>query len=159
MKNITMIAAVGKNLELGYDNQLLWRIPEDMRFFRQATMHKPILMGRKTWESLPGLLPGRKHYVLTRGNLDLEGVTCFCSLDEVLTFASRSLDEVMVIGGASVYEEMLPYADKLILTEVSDSLRADCYFPSFSKEDWNQELLGTYQEGELTYKRLVYKRK
>ena len=99
MKNITMIAAIGKNYELGKNNQLLWHLKGDMKFFKEMTMHKPIIMGRKTLESLPGLLPGRKHLVLTSQNLDLpDQVLVFHSLSSLLNYISRYPDEVLVIG-------------------------------------------------------------
>ena len=160
MKNISMIAAIGKNRELGYQNRLLWHLKEDMRFFRDQTFGHPIVMGRKTLESLPGLLSGRDHYVLSRQSLEVpEGVVVFHSIPEVLEFAESYPDDVMVIGGAKVYEEMLPYADKLILTEIDDSKLADCYFPEFSQNDFERVELGSFMEQGVSYKHLVYTRK
>ena len=160
MKNISMIAAIGKDRELGYQNRLLWHLKEDMRFFRDQTLGHPIVMGRKTLESLPGLLSGRDHYVLSRQSLEVpEGVVVFHSIPEVLEFAESYPDDVMVIGGAKVYEEMLPYADKLILTEIDDSKLADCYFPEFSQDDFDRVELGNYMEQGVSYKHLVYTRK
>ena len=116
MKNITMIAAVGKNLELGKDNDLIWHFKEDMKFFKENTINKPIVMGMKTLESLPHLLPKRTHIVLTRQNKKLDnGIIIVHSVDELLDYIKRYDDEVMIIGGASVYKEMLEYSDKLIL--------------------------------------------
>ena len=160
MKNISMIAAIGKDRELGYQNRLLWHLKEDMRFFRVQTLGHPIVMGRKTLESLPGLLSGRDHYVLSRQSLEVpEGVVVFHSIPEVLEFAEGYPDDVIVIGGAKVYEEMLPYADKLILTEIDDSKLADCYFPEFSQDDFDRVELGNYMEQGVSYKHLVYTRK
>ena len=161
MKNITMIAAVGKNLELGKNNGLIWHIKEDLQFFKQQTMGKPIVMGRKTLESLPKLLPGRQHIVLTRQNLDLpEQVLIVHSKEELLEYVKAHEEEVMIIGGASIYKEMLPDADKLILTEIdAEDKEADAYFPSFNKDEWDREVLSTHTETQPTYKHLVYKRK
>ena len=108
MKNITMIAAVGKNLELGKDNDLIWHFKEDMKFFKENTINKPIVMGMKTLESLPHLLPKRTHIVLTRQNKKLDnGIIIVHSVDELLDYIKRYDDEVMIIGGASVYKEII----------------------------------------------------
>ena len=97
MKNITMIAAVGKNLELGKDNDLIWHFKEDMKFFKENTINKPIVMGMKTLESLPHLLPKRTHIVLTRQNKKLDnGIIIVHSVDELLDYIKRYDDEVMI---------------------------------------------------------------
>lgn len=159
MKNITMIAAVGKNLELGKNNDLIWHFKEDMKFFRDQTMGKPMIMGIKTLESLPKLLPGRKHIVLTSRNLELDpAILVVHSIDELLEKVSE-YPEVMVIGGASIYKQMLDYSDKLILTEIDAEADADVYFPTFNKEDWNYEIVGECEEENVSYKHLVYTRK
>ena len=159
MKNITMIAAVGKNLELGKNNDLIWHFKEDMKFFRDQTMGKPMIMGIKTLESLPKLLPGRKHIVLTSRNLELDpAILVVHSIDELLEKVS-DYPEVMVIGGASIYKQMLEYSDKLILTEIDAEADADVYFPTFNKEDWNYEIVGECEEENVSYKHLVYTRK
>ena len=108
MKNVTMIAAVGKNLELGKDNKLLWHLPEDLKFFKEQTMGKPIVMGKRTLDSLPRLLPGRLHLVLTHQEIEPnEQIKVFRSIDSLVDFISTLDQEVMVIGGAQVYKEML----------------------------------------------------
>ncbi len=161
MKNITMIAAVGKNLELGKNNNLIWHIKEDLQFFKEQTMGKPIVMGRKTLESLPKLLPGRKHIVLTRQNIDLdERILVVHSKEELLDYIKSHKEEFMIIGGASIYKEMLPDADKLILTEIdAEDKDADAYFPSFNKEEWDRVELSSHTEATPHYKHLVYTRK
>ncbi|MDY5875106.1 MAG: dihydrofolate reductase [Bacilli bacterium] len=160
MKNITMIAAVGKNLELGKDNDLIWHFKEDMKFFKENTINKPIVMGMKTLESLPHLLPKRTHIVLTRQNKKLDnGIIIVHSVDELLDYIKRYDDEVMIIGGASVYKEMLEYSDKLILTEIDATHDADVYFPSFNKEEWDSKVVGEQEENNIKYKHLVYTRK
>ena len=159
MKNITMIAAVGKNLELGKNNDLIWHFKEDMQFFKEQTMGKPIIMGMKTLESLPKLLPGRKHIVLTRQHKELDPeVLVVHSIDELLE-SIKGYPEVMVIGGASVYKQMLDYSEKLILTEIEAEAEADVYFPSFDKTEWDSEVVGEHTENEISYKHLVYTRK
>lgn len=160
MKNITMIAAVGKNLELGRNNDLIWRFKEDMKFFREQTMGKPMVMGYNTFLSLPGILPGRKHIVLSFEKLDLgEGVEVVTSMDELLD-SIIEYPEVMIIGGASIYKQMLEHSNKLILTEVdAEAKDADVYFPKFNKNDWTKEVLSEQVEDDIKFKHLVYTRK
>ena len=134
MKNLTIIAAVGKNLELGKDNKLIWHFKEDMQFFRDNTINKPIVMGMNTLKSLPKLLPKRTHIVLTRQNKDLDpSIIVVHSIDELLDYVEKYKDEVMVIGGASIYQ--------------------------FDKNDWNSEVIGEHDENNIKYKHLVYTRK
>ncbi|MBP5679255.1 MAG: dihydrofolate reductase [Bacilli bacterium] len=159
MKNITMIAAVGKNLELGKNNDLIWHFKEDMKFFKEQTMGKPVVMGYKTLESLPKLLPGRKHIVLTRRNLELDPAILVVHSVEELLEKVRDIPEVMIIGGATVYQEMLAYSDKLILTEIDAESDADVYFPSFNKKEWDSQVIGECEENSISYKHLVYTRK
>ena len=161
MKNITMIAAVGKNLELGKNNDLIWHLKEDMKFFKEQTMGKPIVIGRKTFESLPKLLPGRKHIILTKQDLDLpEEVLFFHDKEELLEYIKDYKDEVMIIGGASIYKEFLEDSNKLILTEIdAEDSTAEAYFPEFNKEEWNKELLKEIDDEEIKYKHIVYTRK
>lgn len=158
MNKITLIAAIGKNRELGLNNQLIWRIPEDLRFFKENTINKTIVMGLNTFNSLPHMLPKRKHIVLTSKNLEIEDVIIVHSLDELLEYISN-LEEVMIIGGASIYSQLINYADELLLTEIDDSKEADAYFPDFDKNDWESKVIGQYQYEDIKYKRLVYKRK
>lgn len=159
MNNITMIAAIGKNRELGKNNDLIWHFKEDMKFFRNETMGKPILMGIKTLESLPKLLPGRKHIVITSKKRDLpEEVRVVHSIEEALEIC-KEYDEVMVIGGASVYSQMYNYCDKMILTEIDAESDADVYFPEFEKDEWNREIIGEQEEDNISYKHVVYTRK
>lgn len=161
MKNISMIAAVGKNLELGKNNHLIWPLKEDLKFFKQQTIKKPIIMGMKTLQSLPKLLPERKHIVLTRQNISLpEEIILIHSKEELLKYIENNPEEYMVIGGASIYSQMLEYSDKLILTEIdAEDKEADAYFPVFNKEEWNQEILSSNRENNISYKHLIYTRK
>ena len=161
MKNITMIAAVGKNLELGKNNDLIWHFKEDLSFFRDQTINKPVVMGMKTLKSLPKLLPKRKHIVLTRQNVELpEEIVVIHSKEDLLKYIEEYGEEVMIIGGASVYEQMLEYSEKLILTEIdAEDKEADCYFPAFNKDEWNQEVVSSHTENDINYKHLVYTRK
>lgn len=160
MKNITMIAAVGKNLELGKDNELLWRIPEDLQFFKQQTVGKKIVMGKKTLDSLPGLLPKRTHIVLTHQEIEpSERLIVFHDITELKAYLQQLREEVMIIGGAQIYQQFIDDADKLVLTEIDGEKEADVYFPSFDKNEWNQEVLCEHQHEDIKYKHLVYTRK
>lgn len=160
MKNITMIAAIGQNNELGKDNKLLWNLPEDLQFFRQQTMGKPIVMGKKTLDSLPRLLPGRLHLVLTHQEVEeSDQVKVFRDIDSLVEFIQTLDQEVMVIGGAQVYNQMIALSDKMLLTEVEATTEADVYFPPFDKEEWDCLELCHHQEGDIKYKHLSYTRK
>ncbi len=163
MKNVTMIAAIGKNNELGKNNDLIWKFKEDMQFFKEQTMGKTMAMGYKTFYSLRGgkPLPGRKHIVLTSRNLEENPqIIIVRSLEELLKYIEEYKEEVMIIGGASIYKAMLEYADKLVLTEIdAEDKEADAFFPEFNKEEWNNEILSEHEENNIKYKHLVYKRK
>lgn len=160
MINLTLIAAIGSHYELGKDNQLIWHIPGDMKFFKEHTIHKPIVMGSKTLESLPKLLPNRKHLVLTHRNLVLpEEVVVFHNLSDLLDYVDTTNQETMVIGGAQVYKELLPYANKMLLTKIDQTASADAYFPEFDVDEWNEKVLSEHQYENLSYKHLVYTRK
>ncbi len=160
MKNITLIAAIGKNNELGKNNHLIWHIPEDLKFFRSQTENKLIVMGLNTLNSLPKLLQNRTHLVLTHQNLpQTEQVMVFHKKEDLLNFISIANQEVMVIGGASIYRQFLDYADKMVLTRIDKSAPADCYFPKFSLNDWDETILSSYEYNNIKYKHLVYTRK
>ncbi len=138
MSRITLIAAVGPNLELGRDGGLVYNIKADMRHFKDTTMGHPIIMGRKTFESFPkGALPGRRNIVITRNrDYTAPGIETAASLDEAITLASSTADEIMIIGGGAVYAEAIARADRLILTEVDDPCPdADTLFPEY-RADW-----------------------
>ena len=160
MAKITMIAAVGKNNELGKDNKLLWHLPEDLKFFKEQTIGKKVILGRKTLESLKKLLPGRKHLVLTHNNLEeSEWLQVFNNTDDLIEYLKGIDEEVMVIGGAKIYQEFLPYATKLIITEIEEEAPADAYFPKINKEDWQKEVLCTHSYNNIDYKHIIYTRK
>ena len=160
MKNISMIAAIGKNNELGKNNDLIWHIKEDLQFFKEQTMGKPVVMGIKTLESLPKLLPGRKHIVLTRRNLELDpSILIMHSKEELLEYALTHKEELMIIGGSSIYNQMIDEADTMYLTEIDAEAEADCYFPEFNKEEWESTILCEHNDNDQKYKHLVYKRK
>ncbi len=135
---INIIACVDANNAIGYKNQLLFHIPEDMKRFRTLTIGHTILMGRKTFESLPhGALPNRRNIVVSHQNIQLENCEVFPSIKQALDACQD--DVVFVIGGSSIYEQTLQLADKIYLTQVeSASAYADTFFPEFHKEEWDE---------------------
>jgi len=138
VSELVLIAGVARNRAIGRDNQLLWHLPEDMAHFKALTLGHPVIMGRKTWDSLPAKfrpLPGRRNLVLTRqAGLQLDGAEVLGSLDEALTACAGSA-QVFVIGGAQIYADALPQADRLELTEVqADFADADSFFPAWDPQ-------------------------
>lgn len=159
MKNITIIAAVGKNYELGKDNRLIWHLPEDLKFFKEQTINKPIVMGKNTLDSLPKLLPNRLHLVLTHQNIEEnDQLKVFHTKEKLLEYINN-LEEVMIIGGAKIYEEFIEYATKIILTEIDQEYDADVYFPKFNKDEWYTTELSTHIQDGVKYKHILYEKK
>lgn len=156
---LTIIASKGKNNELGYNNDLIWKFKEDMNFFKINTMNKQIVMGRNTLESLPKLLEGRKHLVLTRKELNDINITTFPNIQFFLEYAEELDEEIMVIGGASIYEELLPYSNKMLLTEIDAEAKADTFFPEINEDDWIRQELSSHKENNIKYKHVLYKKK
>ena len=155
-----MIAAIGKNRELGKNNSLIWSIPEDLKFFRDNTIGKTIVMGLNTLKSLPKMLPNRKHVVLAPEGTKLDDeIVLFHNLDELIKYITSLNEEVMIIGGAMVYSQMIKYADKMILTEINCESEADVYFPEFSLNDWDREVISNHNLGDIKYSHVVYERK
>ena len=158
--NYTIIAAVGKNKELGVDNHLIWNLPQDLKFFKEKTTGRTIIMGRKTFESLPRMLPKRHHIVLTRSSSLPEEVEVFDSVESLLEKYKDSSEEMFIIGGASLYNEFLNIANKMYLTEIEATYdKADTYFPNFNPLDWESEVIAENEDNGITYKHVLYKRK
>ncbi|MGB2079309.1 MAG: type 3 dihydrofolate reductase [Vibrio sp.] len=134
---ISMIAAMAHNRVIGIENQMPWHLPADFAWFKQQTMGKPVVMGRKTYESIGRPLPGRLNIVISRNpDLAIEGVTCVTSLEQAFT-AAADCDELMVIGGGSIYQAFLEKAHRLYLTYVDAKLDGDTQFPDWG-ENWQQ---------------------
>ena len=136
---VNIIAAVACNRAIGYGNKLLYWLPDDLKRFKALTSGHTIIMGRNTYESLPkGALPNRRNIVLSRTVRELPGCELFGSLDEALANCKPD-EDIYIIGGASVYEQAMPKADRLLLTEVNDTpANADAFFPDYS-EGWTEE--------------------
>ncbi|MEN8177118.1 MAG: dihydrofolate reductase [Pseudomonadota bacterium] len=135
---ISLIWAMAENRVIGRDNKLPWRLSADLKHFKALTQGKPILMGRKTWESLPGLLPNRPHFVVTRDmSYQASGCTVVHSIEEALV-AVMDAREVMVVGGAHFYAQMLPHAHRLYMTLVHAEVEGDACFPEFELSKWRE---------------------
>ena len=159
-----LIAGLGRNREIGRDNGLLWHLPGDLPRFKALTMGHAVIMGRKTWDSLPERfrpLPGRRNIVLSRQPaLQLAGAEVFRSLDEALA-ACAGDDTVFVIGGAQIYAQALPLADRLELTEVeADFPDADAFFPAWDRDAFVEEARASHVSAEgWRYDFVTYQRK
>ena len=156
---ISLIAAVGKNNELGLDNHLIFNIPGDLKFFRNTTIGKTVIMGRKTYESIGKPLPKRINIVVSNSLKETDGITIINSFEEVLEKYLNSEEEVFIIGGESLYNYFINYAQNIYLTKVYANAIADKYFPSFDENNYNQTLLGENKENNLEYKHILYRRK
>jgi len=127
---------MARNRVIGRDNKLPWHLPADLRHFKELTLGKPIVMGRKTWESLPGLLPDRRHIVVTRRqDYVAQGAETAADLDAAIALAGN-VDEIMIVGGATLYAEALPVADRLYVTLVDAEIDGDACFPDFDMGAW-----------------------
>jgi len=135
---ISMIAAMAANRVIGKDNKMPWHIPEELGHFKRITMGKPIVMGRNTFESIGRPLPGRKNIVVsTNRSLVIEGVTVVHSVEEAIS-AGDNCDELMIIGGARLYEQMLSHVDCLYLTQIDLETPGDAYFPDYNQYQWHR---------------------
>lgn len=132
---LSLIAAMDNNRLIGRDNDLPWHLPADLQHFKSVTMNKPILMGRKTYDSIGRPLPGRQNIVITRNDIKIEGVTVVNSIDEAIS-AAKDAEEVMVIGGSSIYELVLPEVQRMYLSFVEGEFEGDAWFPEFDENEW-----------------------
>ena len=153
--NICLIAARGRNNVIGNEGDLPWRLKGDLGFFKTATMGCPILMGRKTWESLPFRpLKGRDNIVMTRDwTYDAPGARVYSSFPAAINAARaiatrQGAPNVFVIGGAAIYNLALPYADTIFMTEVDAAPEGDVFFPELGADSWHSETLETHTAGE-----------
>ena len=150
---LVLVAAVARNGVIGGDNKLLWRIPGDLKYFKRRTMGRPMLMGRKTFESIGKPLPGRTSIVVTRDrSFSHEGGLVTHSLDEGITLADRigreqGAAEIAVIGGAEIYRQIMDRASVLALTEVDLAPEGDAFFPSFDRSEWREVFREPHEKG------------
>lgn len=157
--SLSIIAAVGRNLELGKNNDLIWHFKQDMKFFKETTTGHTVIMGRKTFESLPKALPNRLNVVITSDkNYNAENAVVVSSVDEAMKYCEN--DEAFIIGGGQIYKEFLPFSDKLYLTEIEDTCNdADTYFPAFDKEKYNRTVIKSTDENGTAFSHILYEKK
>lgn len=157
--NINLIAAIGKNNELGKNGDLIWKIKEDMKFFKETTINHPVVMGRLTFESLPKVLPNRKNIVISSSQINNSEIEIYKSIKEFLECYNNCREDIFIIGGASIYREFIKVANKMYLTLIDSTADADVYFPKFSLNDWEENILSCGEENLVKYKHVLYKRK
>jgi len=148
--NITLVVAASENNAIGKDNQLLWHLPKDMRFFKNTTWALPIVMGRKTFESMGSkLLPGRLNIILThQKELQISGAEVVNSLEAAIVLAEKNdYKELMVIGGGQIYEMAMPLASKIWLTRVHTKIEGDTFFPSLGM-GWEKQVVESHHADE-----------
>ena len=147
--NISIIVAVAQNHAIGFENKLIYWLPNDLKRFKALTTGHTIIMGRKTFESLPkGALPNRRNIVLSRQDIEFAGAERYPSLEAALAQCTND-EEVFIIGGASVYEQALPLADRLCLTEIADTPeQADAFFPDYTQGGWSIQWSEDHQPDE-----------
>ena len=155
--SLSIIVARASNGVIGDKNTLIWHLSDDLKMFKARTTGHPVIMGRKTFESLPKMLPGRTHYVLT-GNKEYkapEEVKVFHTVKDLLEALPEG--ENFVIGGGKIYKELLPYTDTMYITEIEKAYDGDTRFPGFDKEEWEmtEEIKG---EGDIPHRFLTYKK-
>ena len=136
---ITIVVAMGLDNEIGADNQLLWHLPKDLKHFKEMTTDHPIIMGRKTYESIGKALPNRTNIVVSRKkDWFEEGILIVGSIKEAVKFAKKIDEQVFIIGGGNIYEQTLDLTDKLEVTLVQTNLEADTFFPKIDPKIWNK---------------------
>jgi dihydrofolate reductase len=159
---VSIIAAMDRNRLIGNKNQLPWHLPADLAHFKKVTMGKPVIMGRKTFESIGRPLPGRTNIVLTRSaDFHAEHVRVAHSLQQALEYSTGN-DEVMIIGGSSIYELALPEATRLYMTYVHETYQGDAWFPEFDLGQWRviaSEQHAADQKNSCDYSFVTYERK
>jgi dihydrofolate reductase len=165
---IALIAAVANNGVVGRDNQLPWHLPGDLPYFRRITMGKPVVMGRKTWDSIGRPLPGRTNIVISRQpDLELEGARVVDTVEAALALAEAvaeidGVTELMVIGGAQIYALALPLAQRLYLTEVHAEVTGDARFPDWDRSQWletSRDRHSAHDSNPYDYSFVVYERR
>lgn len=166
---VAMIAAMSANRVIGVDNDLPWRLSSDLKYFKATTMGKPIIMGRKTYESVGKPLPGRPNIVVSRSWQAPEGVYSVTSIEAALELAKSLIaeqgletDEIMVTGGAQIYQLALPLADKIYLTEVDCEVSGDALFPELNNDEWqptSREEHSADEKNQYPFAFVVYEKK
>ena len=158
---LSLIAAVAANGVIGEQGKLPWHLPEDLKYFRQVTGNKPMIMGYRTFQSLPGLLPGREHLVLSRQphHCTDERIHYFTSLQNACEHAGQHATEAVVIGGAEIYALALPWVDRLYLTEVAQAFPGDTFFPAWDRTQFHETMRQQHVSATgIPFSTVVYER-
>ena len=157
---ISIIAAMDKNRLIGSQNGLPWHLPADFKHFKEVTLGKPVLMGRKTFESIGRPLPGRKNIVISRSGFKTDGIESVDSIDAGLELVADA-EEVMIIGGANIYEQVISQAEKMYLTYVDAECVGDAWFPEINQADWlkvKEQLVKADEKNNYNFTVVTYKR-
>lgn len=145
---VSMIAALAHDRVIGLDNKMPWHLPAELQLFKRATLGKPVVMGRSTFESIGRPLPGRLNIVMSRNAAyQAEGVTVVATLDEAVK-AAGDVEELMIIGGATIYQQCLPMANRLYLTHIDLQTKGDTWFPDYTEFTWNEIESESYDADE-----------
>ncbi|MDA7025710.1 dihydrofolate reductase [Bacillus sp. CLL-7-23] len=159
---ISFIFAMDRNNLIGQNNDLPWHLPEDLKYFKKVTSGHPVIMGRKTFESIGKPLPNRRNIVVTSNrNITIPDCEILYSVQEIVKFASKE-EECFVIGGSTLYRELFPFAEKLYMTKIDEAFEGDRYFPEFAENEW--EMVSRKKglkddKNPYNYEFLVYQRK
>ncbi|MCM3169077.1 dihydrofolate reductase [Peribacillus frigoritolerans] len=136
---ISLIVAMDQNRVIGKNNKLPWHLPADLQYFKKVTMGHPIVMGRKTFESIGRVLPGRENVIVTRNQeFKAEGCVVLHDIAQIKRFADNHEEEVFVIGGAEIFKEILPFTDRLYITEIHEIFEGDTFFPEIDENEWDE---------------------
>lgn len=158
--NLKMIAAIGKNNELGKNNDLIWHLKEDLKFFKEKTTGTTIVMGSNTFYSLPKMLPNRKHIVFSSKNNFPEGVIVYNDINKFIEDYKDKDEDIYVIGGGMIYKLFINEVDEIYLTEIDEEEKdASVYFPEFNKEEFDKEILCNHEENNIKYSHVLYRRR
>ncbi len=156
---ITLIAAIGKNNELGKNNNLIWRLPGDLKFFKEITLNHPVIMGYKTYESIGKPLPNRRNILITSRDITIDNVQIYHSFEELFNNEDFN-NEYFVIGGASLYNYFYPLANKIYLTKIdAEDKEATVFFPQIDYSMWIEKELAQNEDNGIKYKHVVLERK
>lgn len=157
--SVSIVAAVGQNYELGKNNDLIWHFKDDMRFFKSITVGNTVIMGRKTFESMPKALPYRRNIVITSDKTySAENIEVAFTPEQALEMAGD--EDVFIIGGGRVYAQFINIADRIYLTEIEDSCDdAEVFFPQFNKEKYERMPINKYEVDGIIFRHVLYKKK
>ena len=158
---ISLIAAIGKNGEIGKNNELIWHLKEDMQYFKRTTINHPVIMGFNTYKSIDRALPNRLNIVITKNNKDKITDQSILVYDDInkLIRDLKDNEEYFVIGGSSIYQAFIDIADRLYLTEINaEDKSADSYFPKINYRNWQKNMINHSEENGIAYDFVIYER-